>query len=340
VEAVFVTMSLLDCDLGEAQRAFFTAPCRDAERRFHNEAMDALAEAADTMPDDARDGTEMIALPDRDAVLAQAIPFNRDRWILRLADPAWWPAALDECPRDGRWPKVDRKTVFRIAAGADTVEGCRHLLVASLVWGSGTMARTVSRRARIFRRSSPADIDDRLGKALDVLHTRGSVEAYWAFNSDQWIPYLGPAFFTKVLYFAGHDAGADLRPVILDSVVTRALRADGAVDSAWPKNGWTTPQYKRYLEGVGTPSAVRCSWTRSRRPCSPMASRQLSLSCRLLCLRLGLGEDAGAAFVHLLADLVQAVGEEVGVDVAGHGGGLVAEHGPDDVDVGTAGDGR
>jgi len=47
VEAVFVTMSLLDCHLGEAQRAFFTAPCRDAERRFHNEAMDALAEAAD-----------------------------------------------------------------------------------------------------------------------------------------------------------------------------------------------------------------------------------------------------------------------------------------------------
>ncbi|WP_163016229.1 hypothetical protein [Streptomyces sp. Tu 4128] len=48
VEAVFVAMGLLNCDLAEAQRAFFTAPCRDAERRFHNSAMDLLEEAADT----------------------------------------------------------------------------------------------------------------------------------------------------------------------------------------------------------------------------------------------------------------------------------------------------
>jgi hypothetical protein len=47
VEAVFVTMSLLNCDLAEAQRVFFNAPCRDAERGFHNHAMDLLAEAAD-----------------------------------------------------------------------------------------------------------------------------------------------------------------------------------------------------------------------------------------------------------------------------------------------------
>ncbi|MEV6294759.1 hypothetical protein AB0M41_30940 [Streptomyces sp. NPDC051896] len=44
---MFVTMGLLNCDLAEAQRAFFNAPCRDAERRFHNHAMDLLEEAAD-----------------------------------------------------------------------------------------------------------------------------------------------------------------------------------------------------------------------------------------------------------------------------------------------------
>ncbi|MFD7936990.1 hypothetical protein ACFV4T_21085 [Streptomyces sp. NPDC059755] len=48
VEAVFVTMGLLNCDLAAAQRAFFNAPCRDAERRFHNQAMDMLEEAADS----------------------------------------------------------------------------------------------------------------------------------------------------------------------------------------------------------------------------------------------------------------------------------------------------
>lgn len=48
VEAVFVTMGLLNCDLAEAQRAFLNAPCRDAERRFHNHALDLLEKAADT----------------------------------------------------------------------------------------------------------------------------------------------------------------------------------------------------------------------------------------------------------------------------------------------------
>ncbi|MFG3551840.1 hypothetical protein [Streptomyces sp. NPDC047725] len=48
VEAVFVTMGLLDCDLAEAQRVFFNSPCRDTERRFHNQAMDLLEGAAHT----------------------------------------------------------------------------------------------------------------------------------------------------------------------------------------------------------------------------------------------------------------------------------------------------
>ncbi|MGI5138771.1 MULTISPECIES: hypothetical protein [unclassified Streptomyces] len=47
VEAVFVTMGLLNCDLAEAQRAFFSAPCRDAELRFQNDFLDLLSRAAD-----------------------------------------------------------------------------------------------------------------------------------------------------------------------------------------------------------------------------------------------------------------------------------------------------
>jgi hypothetical protein len=48
VEAVFVTMGLLNCDLAEAQRAFFSAPCRDAELRFQNDFLDLLSRADDT----------------------------------------------------------------------------------------------------------------------------------------------------------------------------------------------------------------------------------------------------------------------------------------------------
>ncbi|MER7812878.1 hypothetical protein [Streptomyces sp900116325] len=45
-ELVFVDR--LNCDLAVAQQAFFNAPCRNAERRFHNHVMDLLTEAADT----------------------------------------------------------------------------------------------------------------------------------------------------------------------------------------------------------------------------------------------------------------------------------------------------
>jgi hypothetical protein len=190
-------------------------------------------------------------LPDRDAVLGQAIPFDRARWISLLPDSTWWPTVLDECPQVGRWPRVDRRTVFGIARRADTAEGRRHLLVAALVWGTGTKAQSVNRRARVFEHSSQAGIDGRLGEALDVLRAQGAVAAYRAFNNDQHVPHLGPAFFTKVLYFAGHDsAAAPHRPVILDSVVSRALKAKGVVDASWPGNGWTTDQYRLYVDGV------------------------------------------------------------------------------------------
>lgn len=86
---------------------------------------------------------------------------------------------------------MDRRTVFRIASQADTAEGRRHLLVAALVWGTGTKAQSVNRRARIFEHSSPADIDARLDEALNVLRERGAADGYWAFNNDQRIPHLG-----------------------------------------------------------------------------------------------------------------------------------------------------
>ncbi|MFE0546558.1 hypothetical protein [Streptomyces sp. NPDC058891] len=191
-------------------------------------------------------------LPDRDTVLAQTASFDRARWIPELPDAAWWPpTVLDTCPLVGKWPRVDRRTVFSSARTADTVEGRRHLFVAALVWGTGTKARSVDRRAQIFRHSPGTDIDARLDVALKTLRERGATEAYWALNNDQHIPYLGAAFFTKVLYFAGHESPTGpYRPLILDSVVSQALKDLKAVGADWPENGWTTDQYRQYLEGV------------------------------------------------------------------------------------------
>ncbi|MEU9164758.1 hypothetical protein AB0D29_31345 [Streptomyces sp. NPDC048424] len=47
VEAVLVTMEVVGCGLSEAQGLYFGAPCRDADREFHNRALDLL-EQTDT----------------------------------------------------------------------------------------------------------------------------------------------------------------------------------------------------------------------------------------------------------------------------------------------------
>ncbi|MEV4680698.1 hypothetical protein [Streptomyces kurssanovii] len=189
-------------------------------------------------------------IPGRDDVLGQAIPFDRDRWLPLLPGTGWWPAELDDCPRVGRRPHVDRRTVFGTARRANTSEGRRHLLVAALVWGSGTRAQSVARRARTFTESSTQDIESRLEAGLCLLREQGAVAAYFAFNNDQKIRQLGPAFFTKVLYFAGHEQHVGpWRPLILDSVVARALRAADP-GTRWRGTGWTTPRYDRYLSLV------------------------------------------------------------------------------------------
>jgi hypothetical protein len=186
-------------------------------------------------------------VPDREDVLGQAIPFDRTRWLPLLPGPDWWPGELDDCPTVAGRPRVDRSTVFGISRRSDTTGGRRHLLTTALVWGTGTKAQSVARRARIFAETSARDIDARLEAVLGVLREEGAIAAYYAFNNGHRMRFLGPAFFTKVLYFAGHEqcVGA-WRPLILDSVVARALRAAETGDK-WPGGGWTTPCYSRYL---------------------------------------------------------------------------------------------
>jgi hypothetical protein len=219
-----------------------------------------------------------VVIPQWKDVAGQAIPFDRQRWLAQLPDTTWWPTELDACPRVGRWPRVDRRTVLGMAEGCGTVEGRRHLLVAALVWGTGTKARSVNRRGLVFEGSTAEHVDVRLGTVLTALREKGAVAAYDACRKDQRIPHLGPAFFTKVLYFAGYENSAGLRrPLILDSVVSLALKNRKAVTEDWPLSGWSTTQYARYLdivhhqaESAGVrPDAVEAAWftygTRLRR---------------------------------------------------------------------------
>jgi hypothetical protein len=215
-----------------------------------------------------------VPLPCEEEVTGQSIPFDRERWLAHLPDATWWPVRLDTCPRVGRWPQVDRHTVLGMAEAAGTVEGRRHLLVAALVWGTGTKVRSVNRRGRIFEEPSAEQLDHRLGAVVTMLRQEGAVAAYEACRGSLRTAHLGPAFFTKFLYFAGyHESAGPYRPLILDSVVSQALKHHGIVAANWPLNGWSTRQYAQYLDIVhrqaesagASPHRVEAAWFTSGR---------------------------------------------------------------------------
>ncbi|MBB4904096.1 8-oxoguanine DNA glycosylase OGG fold protein [Actinophytocola algeriensis] len=164
-------------------------------------------------------------------MLAQGIRFDPARWRRLLPDSALWPAELDGAN------VVTRETVFAVCGNGDVTRG----LVAACVWGAGTGAQSVHRRAKVFTHNELNALGFRLAAALELLRESGPVAAYDALRTRFRIAYLGPAFFTKFLYFAGYDTGSEPRPLILDRFVARGLAA------GWPRTGWTGARYGEYL---------------------------------------------------------------------------------------------
>jgi hypothetical protein len=139
---------------------------------------------------------------------------------------------------------ISRGALFELATDK-TADGELRLLWHTLAWGGGMKARLMNKRldsitadparatealrtAAAAARTSPAD-------AFEVLYPLGRT----------FLKYLGPAFFTKYLYFAG--GGSPTHPcVILDRVTADRLRSHGwgGVRSA----GWSTSTYVRYCE--------------------------------------------------------------------------------------------
>lgn len=179
----------------------------------------------------------------------------------------WWNAALTQCgvpgtPATGERESqvvsegvafVSRNHLFRLAAEGRDDEAVLRLLWHALLWGSGVSKRNnrvrltsvaagVPRAAALLRESATLAAKSP-ERAYAVLRPRGRSA----------IEGLGPAFFTKFLYFAG--AGAVTHPsVILDARVEDALRRHC---------GWTPP-----APGRGSPPRRRrrTGWWRCGRP--------------------------------------------------------------------------
>ncbi|MGV9211496.1 hypothetical protein ACTFTM_06490 [Micromonospora sp. RB23] len=164
-----------------------------------------------------------------------------DRWRAGLPADAW----PDGFPSSG---EVWREDVFAVAdayrAGSASA---RQLLAAVLMWGYGPIGYGPWRAARSLGGDPTGE---RLTSALEEMSVADEAAlrtAYRRFRdpAQARLPWLGPAFFTKVLYFAGYRRGVGgLQPLILDRVVAGRLPAEAGVTR---RNGWSPDEWLAYL---------------------------------------------------------------------------------------------
>lgn len=159
----------------------------------------------------------------------------RKRWPAHLAMPK---QLHEDAPAR---PYVTRQDVFDRAQDVKNEADAVELFLLMAAWGTGTKARSIARVATVLHQSeAPA----RLLSAHRAVREGDPVDAYhrlFSWTHDR-IKHLGPAFFTKWLYFSAYDSWSALNcpaPLILDSRVAIAL--------GWPSTNWPATRFADYL---------------------------------------------------------------------------------------------
>lgn len=191
------------------------------------------------LPEDIR-----TALPERDTVLGHTVDVNAERWRRALSDRGL-PPVSGKLADEGR-TTVTRRDVFDCGDQDVNAESAFQLLYYSLAWGLGTRASRLHQRL-----DGLAKDQDRAGELLisawtTVREGAPPAEAYSLLTTNRGagrIPWFGPAFSTKFLYFAQGSAAVPTY-LILDRVVSLNLRRDAWPDA--PTVGWWPETYQRY----------------------------------------------------------------------------------------------
>ncbi|MEW2326100.1 hypothetical protein AB0926_34390 [Streptomyces griseoincarnatus] len=188
---------------------------------------------------------------------AHTIRYTPGRW----GQITPWPKALAPTSAGGD-AAVSRAEVASAVADALRREAFREALVATYVWGKGKRGTPGGSGPSTLNKILAFDgLDAPLAAAVTALHECGAPQAYAALQGR--VPGLGPAFFTKFLYFTGiamPPAGGP-RPLILDRVLSRRLRqlaaavgresghdVDGSIAAwVWSDGNWSPHRYRVYL---------------------------------------------------------------------------------------------
>ncbi|GAA4747170.1 hypothetical protein MUG78_16095 [Gordonia alkaliphila] len=197
---------------------------------------------------------ELLSAP---PIQQRAFPWKLNKWRGKFHDRSDVVDLLERLP-----DRVDRETI-RQAVHSELADGrVLPAFVAAMVWGYGTSGYGPTRVRWMLTglqqgaATAPVreDVVDRLRIAAAKVtssgddSTSGPVEGFRYLTNEGHIKQLGPAFFTKWLYFASAHTGIESPEAapILDSLVQQWL--------ADPENAgliltpYRTPDYTRYLE--------------------------------------------------------------------------------------------
>lgn len=190
----------------------------------------------------------------------EGMGWKRESWAQRLSAVPGIDDFLGLLPST-----VDRATILSSVREADDAGRTDLAFVAAMIWGYGTSGYGPYRTARVLTSGTDtvdATVLERLRSGTRAARDGSALAGFYAMNNRPGrVPHLGPAFFTKWLYFTTATAGpdsADATPV-LDKRVRDWIATNAEVGLRLDK----TWGYHRYLQLLDA-WAVRPAGTLSR----------------------------------------------------------------------------
>lgn len=133
--------------------------------------------------------------------------------------------SLSGTPTDDGLLQITRHDVFQLAETARSTNGTtdlHSLFWTVMAWGIAGNMRNVGRMAA-FAAESTDRLSQTLRRAAEASYAGAPQDAYLEFSNDGKVPRLGPAFFSKFLYFTGNRESTSRRCFIYDDRVHTAL---------------------------------------------------------------------------------------------------------------------
>lgn len=182
-------------------------------------------------------------------VVQQGFNWSIGQWRKRWPDDLELPEQIRDATSTRGY--VNRQDVLSRGQIMETEADAVSLFLLMGAWGTGTSARAISRLAQVLHQDG---FPKKLMNARNAALQSGAVEAYRRLRkgAEDYIQQLGPAFFTKWLYFSCYEnwnLQLGPAPLILDKNVALSL--------GWSEWGWSSSDYGDYLNLT---TALRDSW--------------------------------------------------------------------------------